>query len=56
MKQVVAQILDFEFQKMSLERQENQRAVDNLEEYQSVNAKCPDFEKDKEKLYIQWLK
>lgn len=56
MKQVVAQVLDLEFQKMSLERQENQRAVDNLEEYESVNAQCPDFEKNKEKLYIQWLK
>lgn len=56
MKNVVGQILELEFQKMSIERQENQRAVDNLEEYASVNAKCPEFEKIKEKQYIQWLK
>lgn len=56
MKQVVSQILELEFQKMTLERKENQRAVDNLEEYESVNAKCPAFEENKEKLYIQWLK
>lgn len=56
MRAIVAQVFDVEFQKMAIERRENQRAVDNLEEYESVNAKCPEFEKNKEKLYIQWLK
>lgn len=56
MKGVVGQILDLEFQKMSIERQERQREVDNLEEYESVNAKCPDFDRNKSKYYAEWLK
>lgn len=51
MQRVVHQILELEYQKLGIERQEKQRAVDNLEEYESVDDKCPNFEKRKEKLY-----
>ncbi len=40
---VVQQVVEHEFKKMDLERIEKQRELDNLEEYESVNAKCPKF-------------
>lgn len=51
MQKVVKQILEFEFQKMNLDRMERQRAVDNLEEYKSVDAQCPTFYRQNAKLY-----
>ena len=51
MQHVVAQILDLEYKKLELERQELQRAVDNREEYERVDDQCPGFEKKKMKLY-----
>lgn len=51
MQTVVKQILDLEFQKMSIDRMERQRAVDNLEEYKSVDAQCPTFHRQNAKLY-----
>ena len=46
MQKVVYQIIEHEYQKMGLERTDLQRAVDNLQEYESVSAKCPDFHVD----------
>ncbi len=43
MSKTVFQIVEHEYKKMDIERLEAQRAVDNLEEYQGVAAKCPDF-------------
>lgn len=43
MRQTVSQILELEYKKMEIERQESQQAVDNLEEYTSISAACPDF-------------
>lgn len=51
MARVVKQVLELEYKKMGIERQERQRAVDTLEEYQSVDKKCPSFQKQKEGLY-----
>ncbi len=51
MHRVVNQILDLEFRKMGIERMEQQRAVDTLEEYQSVDDQCPLFKKNKQKIY-----
>lgn len=51
MQRVVSQILDHEFKKMELDRMDRQRAVDSLEEYKSVDAKCPLFERQKSKIY-----
>lgn len=51
MQRVVKQILELETQKMSIDRQERQREVDSLGEYESVDAQCPAFEKKKQKLY-----
>lgn len=51
MQRVVEQILMLENQKMNIDRQERQREVDSLEEYNSVDDKCPGFAKKKEKLY-----
>lgn len=51
MQRVVKQILELETQKMSVDRQERQREVDSLGEYESVDARCPAFEKKKQKLY-----
>ena len=51
MQRVVQQILDHEFKKMELDRMDRQRAVDTLEEYKSVDAKCPLFERQKSKIY-----
>ncbi len=56
MQRVVGQILSLEDQKMSIDRQERQREVDSLEEYNSVDDKCPGFEKKKEKLYSDLLR
>lgn len=55
MDTVVKQLLALQYEKMSVERKERQGNVDNLEEYTSVNDECPDFEKNKEKLYHKWL-
>lgn len=43
MKQTVQQLVEFEFKKFEIERQEAQQAIDNLEEYESVSAKCPKY-------------
>lgn len=43
MHKVVYQIVEHEYQKMAIERTELQRAVDNLKEYESVNALCPNY-------------
>lgn len=43
MKQTVEQLVQFEFKKFEIERQEAQQAIDNLEEYESVSAKCPKY-------------
>ena len=51
MQTVVKQILELEYKKMGIERQERQRAVDSLEEYNSVDDKCPAFQKRKQQLY-----
>ncbi len=56
MGRVVGQILELEYRKMGIDRQERQRAVDSLEEYNSVDDKCPSFEKRKAKLYSNLLK
>ncbi len=51
MQKVVHQILDLEYKKLGIERAERQRAVDSLGEYESVDDKCPSFEKKKKALY-----
>ena len=51
MQRVVNQILELEYKKMNIERRERQLEVDSLEEYDSVDDKCPGFEKKKKKLY-----
>lgn len=56
MQNVVAQILELEYKKLGIERQEMQREVDSLEEYESVDDKCPAFEKKKKKLYERAFK
>tara|TARA_B100001989_G_C24518253_1_gene454391 strand:- start:906 stop:1589 length:684 start_codon:yes stop_codon:yes gene_type:complete len=56
MRHVVTQILELEFQKMNLERKERQRAVDNLNEYQSVDDECPRFQEKKRDLYSDLTK
>lgn len=43
MHKTVVQIVDHEYKKMDLERVDLQRAVDNLQEYQRVQAACPHF-------------
>ena len=43
MRRTVAQLIEFEHKKMEIERAEKQQAVDNLEEYKSVQAKCPNY-------------
>lgn len=55
MQTVVKQILELEYKKMGIEREERQRAVDSLEEYNSVDAKCPSFQKRKQQLYSTLL-
>lgn len=56
MQTVVGQILELEYKKLGIERQEMQREVDSREEYDSVDDKCPSFEKKKKKLYDKALK
>ncbi len=56
MQRVVNQIIELEYQKLSIDRQENQRAVDSLEEYESVDDKCPAFEKKKKQIYSELLR
>ena len=56
MKRVVDQVLELEYQKLSIERKERQREVDSLEEYESVDDLCPKFEEEKNALYSKWLK
>ena len=51
MQKVVKQLLDFEFQKLEIDRTERQRAVDSLQEYQNVDEKCPTFGRHNAKLY-----
>jgi hypothetical protein len=51
MQRVVKQILEFEVQKMSIERTEKQRDVDSLDEYNRVDELCPAFKTKKKKLY-----
>lgn len=43
MKKTVEQLVEFEFRKFEIERQEAQQAVDSLEEYEAVSAKCPKY-------------
>ncbi len=45
MQKTVAQIVEHEFKKMDLERIDRQRELDSLEEYETVNAKCPKYHK-----------
>lgn len=56
MQTVVKQILELEYKKMGIERQERQREVDTLEEYNSVDDKCPSFQKKKQQLYSSILR
>ena len=56
MQTVVKQILELEYKKLGIERQERQRDVDTIEEYNSVDDKCPAFQKKKQKLYSELLK
>ncbi len=56
MSRVVQQILELEYQKLGIDRQESQRAVDNLQEYESVDRKCPAFKKKKDRFYSKALK
>ncbi len=44
MVQTVQQIVEFEFRKMQLDHEEQQQAVDSLQEYERVNALCPGFD------------
>lgn len=43
MQETVGQIVELEYRKMDIERTELQRGVDSLEEYNRVQATCPDF-------------
>ncbi len=56
MQTVVKQVLELEYKKLGIERQERQREVDSIEEYESVDDQCPRFEKKKKKLYEKLLK
>ncbi len=47
MRKTVYQIVGHEYKKMELERTEMQRDIDSLEEYKSVDAKCPDFDESR---------
>ncbi len=55
MMHVVSQIIGLEQEKMNLERREKQREVDTIEEYESVDDKCPAFEKKKAGIYADVL-
>lgn len=56
MRTVVRQVLELEYKKLGIEREERQRQVDTIEEYESVDDQCPHFEKKKKKLYKELLK
>ena len=56
MQTVVKQILELEYKKMGIERQERQGDVDSLEEYNEVDDKCPSFQKKKKSLYSSILR
>ncbi|MEZ5815010.1 MAG: hypothetical protein R3E13_09900 [Alphaproteobacteria bacterium] len=43
MKKTVSQLIQFEYKKMEIERAEAQQAIDSLEEYQRVQAQCPEY-------------
>ncbi len=43
MQKVVYQVVEHEYKKMDLEREEKQRDVDNIDEYKRVQSLCPDF-------------
>ena len=49
MQETVFQIVKHEYKKMELERIDDQRAIDSLEEYERVDAQCPDFDAGKSK-------
>jgi hypothetical protein len=51
MQDLVFQILEHQYKKMDLERHEVQNAIDNLEEYERVNALCPQFKKKNAHIY-----
>jgi len=55
MQRVVGQILELEYRKLGIDREEKQRAVDNLNEYNRVDEKCPSFKDKKKKLYADLL-
>lgn len=56
MQRVVSQILELEYRKLGIERQELQRDVDSLKEYESVDDKCPLSEKKMDQLYADMFK
>ncbi len=56
MARVVQQIISHEYQKLILERRERQGQVDSLEEYESVDDKCPAFNRKKKKIYSNALR
>lgn len=56
MQRVVHQVLELEYQKLGIERQERQRAVDSRAEYDSVDQECPDFKKRKSHIYSDLLR
>ena len=43
MKKTVSQLIQLEYKKMEVEREEAQQAVDSLEEYEYVQSRCPDY-------------
>lgn len=45
MQTIIAQLVEFEYRKLDIERTEAQQAVDNVKEYDSVAAQCPEFQK-----------
>jgi len=56
MQRVVAQLLEFEYKKLGIDREEKQRAVDSLGEYNKVDKKCPRFKDKKQQLYADLLR
>ena len=56
MSRVVGQVIELEYRKLGIDREELQRDVDNLEEYESIDDKCPAFERKKQKLYADLLR
>ncbi len=43
MQETISQFLELEHKKMDIERAELQQSIDSLEEYTSVQAKCPNY-------------